>query len=110
VTGLFSNDDGLAKGLIEAGTRTHERLWRLPLFREYKDQLKSQIADLSNSGGKKASACTAAVFLQQFVKEVAWAHLDIAGTAYLSSPESYHPTHATGVGVRLLIDFFENLK
>ncbi len=109
-TGLFSNDDLLAKGLFEAGERTHERLWRLPLFPEYKDQLKSSIADISNSGGKAASPCTAAVFLQQFVKDVPWAHLDIAGTAYISAAKSYHTTHATGVGVRLLIDFFENLK
>jgi leucyl aminopeptidase len=108
-SGLFSNNDVLAKALVKAGDVTHERVWRMPVYREYKESLKSQIADIKNVGGRKASAGTAALFLQQFVKQVPWAHLDIAGTAYLSDPRSYHPTHATGVGVRLLIEFLENL-
>jgi leucyl aminopeptidase len=107
-TGLFSNNDKLAKELIHAGEKTHERLWRFPLYPEYKDALKSPIADLKNSGGRKASSITAAVFLQQFIKNTPWAHLDIAGTAYLSELKPYHPTHATGVGVRLLIELLDN--
>jgi leucyl aminopeptidase len=106
-TGLFSNDNDLAHALEKSAGRTDERLWRMPLYPEYKMLLKSSIADLKNSGGRSASSCSAAVFLQQFIKDTPWAHLDIAGTAYLSDlkPYPYHQTPATGVGVRLLIDF-----
>jgi leucyl aminopeptidase len=108
-TGLFSNDDALAKSLYRAGERTHERLWRMPLFPEHKEMLKSGIADMKNSAGKWASSCTGAAFLQQFIRHIPWAHLDIAGTAFLSEKKGYHTTPATGVGVRLLIDFLEHL-
>lgn len=107
---LFCNDDTFAEHLMEAGTRSAERLWRMPLYPEYKEQMKSKIADLKNSGGRPAGVCTAAAFLHHFItetpKEIPWAHLDIAGTAYLTTPKHYHPTHATGVGVRMLIEFF----
>lgn len=105
VTGLFSNNDKLAKDLMEAGDATHERVWRLPLYPEYKEGLKSKIADMRNSADRKASAITGAMFLLHFIKDVAWAHLDIAGTAFLSHPEHYHSTNATGVGVRLLTEY-----
>jgi leucyl aminopeptidase len=109
-SGLFSNDDGLCHSLMAAGSRTFERVWRLPLYPEYKEALKSGIADMRNAGGRKASACKGAIFLQQFVeRSIPWAHLDIAGTAFLSEPKGYHTTAATGVGVRLLIDFLEML-
>jgi len=109
-TGLFSNHDKLAEALYQAGEETFERVWRLPIYPEYKDALKSTIADLKNAGGRKASSITGAIFLQQFVKEVPWAHLDIAGTAYLSEIKMpYHSTPATGVGVRLLIEFLQKL-
>jgi leucyl aminopeptidase len=109
-SGLFSNDDALAHALEKAAHRTDERVWRMPLFPEYKMLLKSTIADIKNAGPRLASSCSAAIFLQQFVKDTSWAHLDIAGTAYLSDlkPYPYHPTLATGVGVRLLIDFLMN--
>ncbi len=104
-TGLFSNDDKLSAALKEAGERTYERLWRLPLFTEYREALKSSIADIKNAADRKASPITGAIFIQEFVhKKTAWAHLDIAGTAY-RSPRHYHTTEATGVGVRLLIDY-----
>ncbi|MFI5334119.1 MAG: leucyl aminopeptidase [Chlamydiales bacterium] len=112
VTGFFSNDEKLAKGLAEAGERTYERLWRLPLYREYLEPMKSPIADLRNSGGgRKASPIMGAIFLNEFIeKGMPWAHLDIAGTAFLSElHKPYHPSYATGVGVRLLIEFLENL-
>lgn len=110
-TGLFSNHDGLAKRLEKAGERTHERLWRLPLYPEYKEYLKSSIADIKNSGPRKASSGSGATFIQQFVKKtIPWAHLDIAGTAYLSELKPYHPTPATGVGIRLLVDYLEHLE
>jgi leucyl aminopeptidase len=109
-TGLFSNNDGLAKRLEKSGERTHERLWRLPLYPEYMEYLKSSIADIKNSGPRKASSASGAMFIQQFVKKtIPWAHLDIAGTAFLSELKPYHPTAATGVGIRLIVDFLEHL-
>lgn len=111
VTALFSNDDQLASALTEAGEKTYERVWRLPLVEEYKDLLKSKVADIKNSGGRKASAILGALFINRFIKgKTAWAHLDIAGTAFPTDPKSYHPTSATGVGVRLLVEFLENLR
>jgi len=110
-SGLFCNDECLVHSLLKAGERTHERLWRMPIYREYKEHLKSLIADMKNCGDRKASSSVAAVFLHQFIQEeLPWAHIDIAGTAFLSAPRHYHLTSATGVGVRLLIDFFKNEK
>ncbi|MCI0382037.1 MAG: leucyl aminopeptidase [Chlamydiae bacterium] len=109
-TALFSNDDELASQLIHAGEKTYERLWKMPLFSEYDDLLKSKIADIKNSGGKKASPITGAKFLQRFVKEnIPWAHLDIAGTAFVAEPKPYCPAPATGVGIRLLIQYFDDM-
>ncbi len=108
VTALFCNNDKLSKQLTEAGETTYERLWRMPLFHEYREQLKSKVADLKNSAGRKASPITGAVFLQHFIKDsTPWAHLDIAGSAFPSESKPYHPAQATGVGVRLLIEFLE---
>lgn len=108
-SGLFSNNDALAERLTASGFNTYERVWRLPLFEEYRDQLKSDIADIKNIGGRPAGSITAATFLQEFVEETPWAHFDIAGTAYLNDARRYHPKHGTGVGVRLMIDFLKNL-
>ncbi len=107
LTGLFSNEDALAKDLLDAGERCGERLWRMPLVAEYNEMLKSPYADLQNAAGRKAGSITAALFLQNFIKNTPWAHLDIAGTAF-TDPKHYNPSKATGVGVRLLIDFLEN--
>jgi len=115
-TGLFSNDDALAHALIHSGEITGDLLWRMPLAKAYRDYLKSRIADIKNAAGKRAaSPCTAAAFLQAFIGDrkgkkgepLPWAHLDIAGTAYLDDPRGYHTSSATGVGIRLLIDFLE---
>ncbi len=103
--GLFSNDEPLAHALIEAGEETHERLWRMPLYVEYKEALNSLLADMKNCSDRNASSPVAAVFLQQFIKKIPWAHIDIAGTAFLNAPQGYHTTQATGFGVRLLINF-----
>ncbi|MEX1013234.1 MAG: leucyl aminopeptidase [Waddliaceae bacterium] len=109
-TGMMSNNDTLANQLSEAGEATFERVWRLPLFEEYKSQLKSDVADIKNIGGRSAGSITAALFLQEFVDEkVPWAHLDIAGTAFLSKSDRYLPKSATGVGVRLMVQFLENI-
>jgi leucyl aminopeptidase len=107
-SGLFSNNDKLAAAIMKAGENTHERVWRLPLYPEYREALKSPIADMKNSADRKASPITAATFLHEFIKKTPWVHLDIAGTAFLSSPKLYHSTNATGVGVRLLIDYLKS--
>lgn len=106
--GMFANNDALADELIRSGSDTYERVWRLPLHEEYREALKSEFADLRNIGGRPAGSITAAMFLQEFVGNVPWAHLDIAGTAYLEDgAKRYHPKYGTGSGVRLLIDFLE---
>lgn len=108
ISGLFCNDDALAEELMEASEETDELLWRLPVHPDYKELLKSDIADLINSAGRYAGSITAALFLQEFVGEVPWAHIDIAGPAYLSKPKYYNPIKGTGYGLRLLIDFLES--
>ncbi|MFA6118853.1 MAG: leucyl aminopeptidase [Parachlamydiales bacterium] len=111
IAGFFSNSEEVAKRLEESSKRSGDIIWRMPLFKDYKKQLKSDIADLKNIGdGREAGAITAALFLEDFVNDIPWAHIDIAGPAFLSKPNGLHPTHATGIGVRLLVDFFENLS
>jgi len=101
--GLMTPSDALASALIEAGERSGERPWRLPLWREYRKQLDSDIADIKNTGGRPGSAITAGWFLSEFVEDgVEWAHLDIAGTAWAEDARGWQPKGATGVGVRLV--------
>ena len=107
--GLFSTDDELAQKLIESGERVGERLWRLPAWDEYKDLIRSEWADMKNSGGRWGGAITAAVFLKEFVDCPSWAHLDIAGTAYAESENAREARGATGAGVRVTIDFLRSL-
>ena len=110
--GLFSNNDKLAKLCEKAGDITGEKVWRMPLDPEYMSLMKSDIADIRNSGRKRsAGSVTAAIFLQEFIKKkTPWIHLDIAGTAFLDSAKDYHLSQATGSGVRLLIEFLECLE
>lgn len=110
MSGVFSNNDILAHALVQAGNETYERLWRMPVADEYRDALRTDIADMRNSAGRAGSACIAAMFLKEFVGDVPWAHLDIAGTAFLSEARRYHPRYGTGFGVRLLIDYLEHTK
>jgi len=107
-TGMMSNNDALAHSLISAGESTQERLWRMPLFEEYLEQLRSDIADLRNVGTRSGGACVAACFLKEFIGDIPWAHCDIASTAFLTKGKDYLPKYATGVGVRLMVEFFEN--
>jgi leucyl aminopeptidase len=101
--GLFANDEDLARHLIAAGEATGELLWRLPLGKAYEKHVKSDIADLKNVGrGREAGSTAGAVFLQQFVGEVPWAHLDIAAMAWTSRDQPLAGKGATGFGVRLL--------
>lgn len=108
--GLMSNNDNLVKHLKKAGDATYERVWQLPLFKEYRDQLKSDFADINNNGGREAGAITAAIFLQEFVGDVPWAHLDIAGVAYAGKNKKHQPKNATGFGVRLMIEFLRGMN
>lgn len=110
-SGLFSNDKELVKRIVEASEFTGERVWELPLWKEYLDQIKSEVADIKNTGGRPGGAITAAAFLKHFVAEHPWAHIDIAGTAYTqegSAEKTYVPKGATGVGVRLLLHLLRN--
>ncbi len=101
---LFSNDRDLARRLTASGEETGERLWELPLWDDYREIVKSDVADVRNSAGRPAGAITAACFLYAFAEKYRWAHLDIAGVAYSDKASAYAPGGATGFGVRLLID------
>ena len=100
--GLFANDDELAGQLLAAGQATQERLWRMPLGADYDKLIDSKNADVKNIGGRYGGSITAAQFLQRFVKDTAWAHLDIAGTAMGSPASEINQSWASGFGVRLL--------
>jgi leucyl aminopeptidase len=101
VSGLMSNTPQLAQELEDAGIRADDRAWRMPIGEEYVDQLKSNFADIANVGGREGGACTAASFLGKFAKDLVWAHLDVAGTAWLSGAQK----GSTGRPVPLLVDF-----
>ena len=96
-TGLFANEDTLAEQLLAAGTDSHDRAWRMPLWDDYQAQIKSNFADLANIGGPGGGSITAACFLSHFARDYNWAHLDIAGSAWNSAPKG-----ATGRPVALL--------
>ncbi|WP_274629403.1 leucyl aminopeptidase [Arvimicrobium flavum] len=100
--GLFSNDDALAGKLTAAGLATQERVWRMPLGPEYDKLIDSKNADMKNIGGRHGGAISAAQFLQRFVKDTPWAHLDIAGTALAAPASEINQSWASGFGVRLL--------
>jgi len=105
---VLSNDDDMAASLIESGERTNERLWRMPLWPEYREPLVGGDADLKNSAGPNGGCMTAATFLKEFVGEnTPWAHLDIAAVAYLTKQSPICPIGATGFGIRLLVDYLE---
>ncbi len=108
-TGLFSNDDELANKIIEAGERSGERCWRMPMWDDYRKQLKSDVADVKNVGGSDGGSITASLFLKEFVGDTPWVHLDIAGTANDVKDKAIYPKGlGTGVGVRLLFELMRN--
>ncbi len=109
-SGLFSNDDRLAGRLAQAGEATAERLWRMPLWDDHREAIRGEVADLKNTGGRDGGAITAAAFLSCFVEKTPWAHLDIAGTAYVDKPLPCQPRGATGVGVRLLAEWMRSYR
>jgi leucyl aminopeptidase len=100
--GLFSNDDRLAADLFAAGEATGEKVWRMPLGKAYDKLIDSKTADMKNIGGRYAGSITGAQFLQRFIKDTPWAHLDVAGTAMDSNRNEINPSWASGWGVRLL--------
>jgi leucyl aminopeptidase len=111
-SGLFGNDDSLIDQMRRAGERSGERVWPLPLWPVYHKQIESPLGDIKNTGGRPAGSITAAAFLQNFVGEVPWLHLDIAGTAYSTGDKAWIPPYqnkneSTGVGVRLLYHFLQ---
>ncbi len=102
--GLFSSDDSLQAAILDSAKAAGEKLWPMPLDEEYKDELKSPIADLPNIGSRWGGAITAAMFLKQFADPTPWAHLDIAGTAWLEADKPYMPKGPTGMGARTFIE------
>jgi leucyl aminopeptidase len=108
-SGLMGNDQGLVRALKGAGETSGERLWELPVWDEYGELMHSDIADLKNAAGPTAGTITAGWFLKQFAGKAKWAHLDIAGTAWEEKGRPYLPKGATGVGVRLLIEYLRGV-
>lgn len=107
---MMGNDNNLMKGFKAAGDETYERVWQMPLYEEYLEYIKSDVADLKNSGGKTGSLVTAGYFLKEFAGNTPWVHLDIAATAWMEKEKPYIPKGATGVGVRLLLNYLKGVK
>ncbi|HUR35184.1 MAG TPA: leucyl aminopeptidase [Vicinamibacterales bacterium] len=103
-SGLFGTPDWWVEQVRRVGDRAGDRMWQMPLFEDYRDQLKSEIADMINSAGRMASSVTAAMFLKEFTGGLPWAHIDIAGTSWADDEKPYLPKGPTGVGVRTLIE------
>jgi leucyl aminopeptidase len=104
-TGVFGNDEALVAEVLAAGERATERGWQLPVWDDYKESIKSDVADIKNTGGRPAGAITAAKFLQDFVDSTPWVHLDIAGTAYSETDLVAIPKGPTGVPVGMFVEF-----
>lgn len=108
--GVLGNNNQLAQSLLEAGERTFERLWQLPLDEEYFELIKGDDSDMKNSGGRKAGTIVGGIFLKQFVTDATpWAHIDMAGMMGAEKDLPYCPKGGMGFGVRLFIDYLENL-
>ncbi len=105
--GMFCNDNTLSDKLSRSGDKTHERVWPLPLWDEYRKNIESNVADIKNSGGRNSGVSSSAIFLKEFI-DYPWAHLDIAGMALSEKDEGYTPLGGTGYGVRLLVDLLQN--
>jgi leucyl aminopeptidase len=108
IWGVMGNDDRLIKDLLEAGDQAGEPGWQLPLWKGYRRQIESTIADVKNIGNRWGGAITAALFLNEFVGDTPWAHVDIAGTAFAERPGDYWPKGGTGNPVRTLVRFIES--
>ena len=107
---VMGNDQRLINLLLSCAEKTGERMWQLPLFNEYEKQIKSDIADVKNSGGRGASAITAGLFLKKFVNKTRWLHIDMAGKEISEKESFYTPKGGTGYGVRTLVEFIQEIK
>jgi len=105
VAGMLGTDDRMIKEIGEAARATGELVWELPLWEHYHDLIKSDIADYKNTAGRMGGAITGAAFLSKFVGESPWVHLDIAGPSWTTKDRGYIPRGATGVPVRLLVEY-----
>jgi leucyl aminopeptidase len=103
--GVFSNNEDFAESFMDSTLRTGEKMWRMPVEQEYFEHIRSEIADIKNTGGRWGGAITAAMFLKEFVEDKPWIHLDIAGTAWLEENKAWMPKGPSGVAVRSLVDF-----
>ncbi|MEE8419176.1 MAG: leucyl aminopeptidase [Dehalococcoidales bacterium] len=108
-TGAFGNDQDLIDKVIAAGVEVGERIWQMPMYDEYKEQNKSDVADIKNTGGRLAGAITAAQFLAEFAGDSPWVHLDIAGTSMTEKERNHQVKGATGVPVRTLVNLVLNM-
>ena len=108
VIGLFGNDESLLKRIEEASGKTGEKVWRFPLWDEYFEYLKSDVADFKNVGTRAAGAIIGGIFLSKFVEKIPWIHLDIAGPASIDKERPYIPSGGTGVGVRLVVQLLRD--
>ncbi len=104
-SGIMGNDEEMINRIIKTAKDSGETYWQLPMFSEYFDSLKSDIADMKNTGSRNGGASAAGLFLQQFVKDTKWCHIDIAGTAYIEKPQKEFIAGATGAGVRTLLNY-----
>jgi leucyl aminopeptidase len=105
-SGIMGNNDEFVKDIIKAGEYSGEKYWQLPMFQEYRDNMNSDVADMKNTGTRNGGASAAGMFLKEFVTDnVKWAHLDVAGTAFLDKPQKEFSKGATGIGVRTLINY-----
>jgi leucyl aminopeptidase len=102
-TGLFGRPQAWVDAVLEASKRAGDRAWPMPIFDDYKELLKSEIADFTNTGGRAGGSITGALFIKEFAGDLPWVHLDIAGTAWAEEAKPYQPKGATGVGVRTLV-------
>jgi leucyl aminopeptidase len=108
VMGLFGNDEALLKRIEEASAKSGEKAWRFPLWDEYFEYIKSDVADFRNVGTRAAGAIIGGIFLSKFVEKTPWVHLDIAGPAFVEKERPYIPKGGTGVGVRLLVQLLRD--
>jgi leucyl aminopeptidase len=108
--GLFGNDEQLVGKVRAAGETTGERCWPLPVWDEYKEKIKSDVADHKNTGGREGGASTAAAFLAKYVGDTPWVHLDIAGTAWNTDERPYLAKGANAFGLRLLVQLLEQWR
>jgi len=106
--GIFSNDEKFCERFVQAVGRAGEKMWRMPVDADYLEQIKSEIADIKNTGGRWGGAVTAAMFLKEFVEETPWIHLDIAGTAWVEDSKSWIAKGPSGIAVRSIIELARN--